>query len=133
MANEIIRINEETPSYCSMVAESRQEKAVLYNAVQNPDSKISDHINQKIQFVNVKMDQVEMTDEETGETRKAIRTILITPDGKGILCTSNGIARSLYDMFTIFGKPDTWEGEVMECIVRQVETGKGRTFKLEVC
>ena len=133
MANEIIRINEETPSYCSMVAESRQEKAVLYNAVQNPDSKISDHINQKIQFVNVKMEQVEMTDEETGETRKAIRTILITPDGKGILCTSNGIARSLYDMFTIFGTPDTWEGEVMECIVRQVETGKGRTFKLEVC
>lgn len=133
MANEIIRINEETPSYCSMVAESRQEKAVLYNAVQNPDSKISDHINQKIQFVNVKMEQVEMTDEETGDTRKAIRTILITPDGKGILCTSNGIARSLYDMFTIFGTPDTWEGEVMECIVRQVETGKGRTFKLEVC
>lgn len=133
MANEIIRINEETPSYCSMVAESRQEKAVLYNAVQNPDSKISDHINQKIQFVNVKMEQVEMTDEETGETRKAIRTILITPEGKGILCTSNGIARSLYDMFTIFGTPDTWEGEVMECIVRQVETGKGRTFKLEVC
>lgn len=133
MANEIIRINEETPSYCSMVAESRQEKAVLYNAVQNPDSKISDHINQKIQFVNVKMEQVEMTDEETGDTRKAIRTILITPEGKGILCTSNGIARSLYDMFTIFGTPDTWEGEVMECIVRQVETGKGRTFKLEVC
>lgn len=131
--NEIIRINEETPSYCSMVAETRQEKAVLYNAVQNPDSKISDHINQKIQFVNVKMDQVDMTDEETGETRKAIRTILITPDGKGILCTSNGIARSLYDMFTIFGTPDTWEGEIMECIVRQVETGKGRTFKLEVC
>ena len=133
MANEIIRINEETPSYCSMVAETRQDKAVLYNAVQNPDSKISDHINQKIQFVNVKMEQVEMTDEETGDTRKAIRTILITPDGKGILCTSNGIARSLYDMFTIFGTPDTWEGEVMECIVRQVETGKGRTFKLEVC
>lgn len=131
--NEIIRITEETPSYCSMVAESRQEKAVLYNAVQNPDSKISDHINQKIQFVNVKMEQVEMTDEETGDTRKAIRTILITPEGKGILCTSNGIARSLYDMFTIFGTPDTWEGEVMECIVRQVETGKGRTFKLEVC
>ena len=133
MANEIIRINEETPSYCSMVAETRQDKAVLYNAVQNPDRKISDHINQKIQFVNVKMEQVEMTDEETGDTRKAIRTILITPDGKGILCTSNGIARSLYDMFTIFGTPDTWEGEVMECIVRQVETGKGRTFKLEVC
>ena len=133
MANEIIRINEETPTYCSMVAETRQEKAVLYNAVQNPDSKISDHINQKIQFVNVKMEQVEMTDEETGDTRKAIRTILITPEGKGILCTSNGIARSLYDMFNIFGTPDTWNGEVMECIVRQVETGKGRTFKLEVC
>lgn len=133
MKNEIIRINEETPAYCSMVAETRQEKAVLYNAVQNPDSKISDHINQKIQFINVKMEQVEMTDEETGDTHKAIRTILITPDGKGILCTSNGIARSLYDMFSIFGTPDTWDGEVMECIVRQVETGKGRTFKLEVC
>lgn len=133
MANEIIRITDTTPAYCSMAAVTREEKAVLYNACQNPTSKISDHINQKIAFINVKMEQVEMTDEETGETRKAIRTILITPEGEGILCTSNGIARSLYDMFSIFGTPDTWEGEVMECIVRQVETGKGRTFKLEIC
>lgn len=133
MPNEIIRITEETPSYCSMVAGTRQEQAILYNAVQNPDSKISDHINERIQFVNVKMDMVEIEDDETGETRKAVKTVLITPDGKGIICTSNGIARCLMDMFSIFGTPDTWEGEVMECIVRQVETGKGRTFKLEVC
>lgn len=131
--NEIIRITDETPAYCSMTAESKEERAVLYNATQNADKKISDYINQKIQFINVFMEQVEIEDEKTGEKHKSVRTILITPEGEGIAATSNGITRSLYSLFQVFGTPDTWEGEVMEVIVRQVETKKGRTFKLEVC
>lgn len=131
--NEIIRITDETPAYCSMTAESREEKAFLYNTTQNADKKISDFINQKIQFINVFMEQVEIEDDETGETRKGVRTILITPEGEGIAATSNGIARSLYSLFQVFGTPDTWEGEIMEVIVRQVETKKGITFRLEVC
>lgn len=133
MKNEVIRINDENKAYCSMVVDSFEDKKILYNAVQNPEAKISDFINQKIQFINVMMEQVEIEDKDTGDTHKGVRTVLITPDGRGIMCTSNGIARSLYSLFQVFGTPDTWQGEVMECYVRQVETPMGRTFKLEVC
>lgn len=130
--NELVRITEENPVYCSMSVTSRAEKAILYNAVQNPTKKISDFINQKLLFINVHMEKVQYEDKETGEKRDGVKTVLIQPNGEGVICNSNGIVRSLYSLFQIFGTPETWEGEPMEVIVRQVETPKGRTFKLEV-
>lgn len=137
MKNEIVRLNDETPVYCSLVANSRAEKAILYNAVENPKFKISDFINKRISFINVHMEKTQFIEkdekgEPTGEIRDGIKTVLITPDGDGIICNSNGIARSLYSMFQIFGTPETWDNEPMEVVVKQVETPKGRTFKLEV-
>lgn len=129
---EIQRITDENPMYCSMAAETKEEQAIIYNAMQNPTHKLSEFINQRVTFSNVFMEQVEITDEEDDEvTRKAVRTVLITPEGEGIVATSNGVARSMYNLFKIFGTPECWE-DSMSVIVRQVETAKGRTFKLEV-
>lgn len=129
---EIQRITDDNPMYCSMAAESKEEQAIIYNAMQNPTHKLSEFINQRVTFSNVFMEQVEITDEEDdGVTRKAVRTVLITPEGEGIVATSNGVARSMYNLFKIFGTPESWE-DSMSVIVRQVETAKGRTFKLEV-
>lgn len=135
--NEIVRINQENPVYCSLVAETKEEKKALYNAINNVEDKVSNYINKKIKIANVHMEsvQTEVKDDEgnfTGELRDATRIILITPENKGIICTSNGIARSLYGLFQIFGTPDEWE-EPIECLVKQIETPKGRTFKLEIC
>lgn len=137
MKNEIVRLTEETPVYCSLVAESRKEKAILYNAVENPSHKISEFINKNIKFINVHLEKVQFMEkdengEPTGVVHDGIKTVLITPEGEGIICNSNGIARSLFSMFQIFGTPDTWDGEPMEVTVKQIETPKGRTFKLEV-
>lgn len=128
---EIKRITDDNPTYCSLVPQTQHEKAILYNATQNPSHKLSEFINQRITFTNVFMEQVEIQDEESGEIRKGVRTILFTPEGEGITATSNGVARSMYGIFSIFGTPDTWEDGV-SVIVRQTETAKGRTFKLEV-
>ena len=53
------------------------------------------------------------------------KSVLITPEGEGIVATSNGVARSMYNLFKIFGTPESWE-DSMSVIVRQVETAKGR-------
>lgn len=130
--NAIVRINDETPVYCSAVAETKKQKALLYNAVQNPDGKISEYINKKLTIKDVHLEKTTYTDDE-GVVTDAVKVTLITPDGKGIVCTSKGILRSLYSLFQIFGTPDTWEDDdPMIAYVRQVETAKGRTFKLEI-
>ncbi len=130
--NDIIRINDENQVFCSLIPTTTEEKKVLYNALNNTSGKISDYINQELLIQNVYMEQVELNDSATGEPYKAVRSIIITPDGQGIACTSNGIAKSLYGIFQIFGTPDQWDGEIIAVIVRQIETPKGRTFKFEI-
>lgn len=137
MENAIIRINEENPAYTSMTVTTKEERKAFYNAVENPDHKLSEFINKKITFSNVSMEmsQVQARDDAGNPIpdtfNPAVKTVLVTPDGKGIISTSMGVARALYSMFQIFGTPDTWD-EPMTCIVKQVEIGKNRTFKLEV-
>lgn len=135
--NEIIRITEDNPTFSSLVPTNREEQVLFYNAVENPTSKLSKFINKRIKFSNVFMEQVTICDKDDdgkpipNTEKPTVKTVLITPEGEGILSTSMGVARSLYSMFQIFGTPDTWESP-MEVEVTQVEIGKNRTFKLKV-
>lgn len=138
MANEIMKLNDEALNYTSMTLASKRDKVTFYNAVQNPDSKLSDHINKKITFIHVSMTACTIQEKDDlgnpipDAIHKTVKTVFVTPDGKGIITTSMGVARALMDMFSIFGTPDTWD-EPMTCLVKQVDIGKNRTFKLEVC
>ena len=139
MSNAIVRISEDNPVYTSMslATATREEQAMFYNAVENPTEKLSKYINKRIKFVNVHMEQIIMCDRDDeghpipNTEKPTVKTILITPEGNGIISTSMGIARALYSMFQIFGTPDQWDAP-LECIVQQVEIGKNRTFKLKV-
>lgn len=137
MKNAIIRINEENPAYTSMTVTTKEERKAFYNAVENPEHKLSEFINKKVTFSNVSMEmsQVQARDDAGNPIpdtfNPAVKTVLVTPDGKGIISTSMGVARALYSMFQIFGTPDTWD-EPMTVVVKQIEIGKNRTFKLEV-
>ena len=130
--NSIVKVNAENPVFCTMSVETRADKVALYNAVQTPTAKVSDFINKEIKFVNVHMEQCTFIDEDTGEVTDGIKTVLITPEGNGILAHSNGIAKSVMAILSMFGMPDEWEGEPMTVIVRQLETKNGRYFQLEV-
>jgi hypothetical protein len=138
MENQIMKINDENLNYTSMTLASKRDKVTFYNAIQNPSSKLSEHINKKISFVHVAMSACEIQEKDDlgnpipDAIHKTVKTIFVTPEGNGIITTSMGVARALLDMFNIFGTPDTWD-EPMTCLVKQVEIGKNRTFKLEVC
>ena len=133
---ELTNINDQNLKYCSLAATTTAEKKTVFNAVSNPSEKLSKYINKEVTFSNVSMTSTEIMErddngEPTGVVNRTVKTVLITPDGKGILSTSMGVARSLFDMFQIFGTPESWT-EPMTCIVRQVEIGKNRTFRLEI-
>ena len=132
---ELMRITDANPTFCSMTVESKKEKIAFYNAVLNCDNKISDYINKRFSFNNVYLEKTEVMEKDkdgnpTGVINDAVKIVLIQPDGKGIVSTSKGILTSLYALFQIFGTPDQWD-EPMEVEVKQIETAKGRTFKLE--
>lgn len=134
--NELMRITDENPTYCSMVVSNKEQRKAFYNAVQNCDKKIGDFINKEITFTDVYMEKTEVMEKDnagnpTGVIQDAVKIVLILKDGTGVVSTSKGILTSLYAMFRIFGTPDTWE-EPMTVCVKQIETAKGRTFKLEV-
>lgn len=123
------RIDDVNKSMTTMECNTREEKKLFYNAVQNPTAKVSDFINKTLTIADVYMEQAEYNDDQG--TTTGIKTVIITPEGQGILANSMGIAKALYGIFDIFGMPSEWD-EPMTVEVKQVETPKGRYFKLEV-
>lgn len=121
---------EENQSLCTMVTETTAEKKMFYNAVQNPSSKVADYINKDITIKDVYMEKAFYEDGDGGMV-EGVKTIIITPEGNGILANSNGVAKSLFALFDIFGMPSEWE-EPLTVTVRQIEVPSGRYFKLEV-
>ena len=135
--NAIVRINDQNPEYTSMTCGTKEEKASFYNAVENPKYKLSEFINKKLTIVHVAMEAITLVErdedgEPTGVVKDAVKIVFINEKGEGIISTSSGVLRCLYSLFKIFGTPDTWD-EPITVTVRQLEIGKNRTFKLEVC
>ena len=130
--NEILEgINTATSSiYCSFIAETANDKAKLYNALNAPEVKIADHIGKEINVKDVIIEPVEIVDEKTGEVRTAPRVTLIDVAGHTYTATSYGIYNALKRIFGLYGSP-TWE-EGIPVRVRQITNGQNRIFTLDI-
>mgnify|MGYP005868490715 FL=1 len=118
------------PAYCSIVAETFEDKAKIFNAMSSPDERLRNHINEIIKIRDVYCEIVECTNKDTGETSEAPRVVLIDTEGKSYQCVSTGIFNSLKRLFTVFGMP-TWEKGV-PCKVKQVSNGERQILTLVV-
>lgn len=118
------------PAYCSIVAESFDDKAKIFNAMSSPDERLRNHINEIINIRDVYCEIVMCTNKKTGETSEAPRVVLIDTEGKSYQCVSTGIFISLKRLFTVFGMP-TWEKGV-PCKVKQVSNGERQILTLVV-
>lgn len=113
--------------YCTLVCETVEQKKNLFNLTSNPSKKVSEMINKKIMLKDVYMEEVFLTDEETGEVNQGIRIILIDDKQEGYVCVSKGIKNSLQKLFSIFGTPNNWEKPI-EIEVKQLTIGKDRNI-----
>lgn len=118
--------------FCTMIAETEEEKIMLYNITTAETEKVSNHIGEVISLKHIYMQSVEIDAEDGEEPTQAIRTILIDENGVGYASMSNGIVRSVQQILNIFGSPATWE-EPKKCRIMQLQIGKNRTFRLEMC
>lgn len=116
--------------YTSMVATTPEEKARLYNIMNNPDKRLGDCINMQIKAKDLFVEVVECTNEETGEKTMCPRIVIIDEKGVSYQCVSVGIYSALKKVIQIFGAP-TWEKPIT-LEVKQITKGARKMLTLNV-
>jgi hypothetical protein len=107
--------------FSTLKADTAEEKAQLFNVMNNPDKRVSDMIGKVIRVKDVFAEEVELVNKETGEVNRAPRIVLVDVDGVAYQAVSIGVMSALKKLFQIYGLP-TWEtGIPLE--VKQIKNG----------
>lgn len=122
--------SERNISFCSMVANTVEEKKQLFNVMNNPDYRISDFINKKIKVKDLFVEVVELVDETTGELKPVPRIVAIDDKGKGYTCCSLGMYGAFKKLIATFGVP-TWEKPI-EIEIKQIKKGAKSLLSIEL-
>lgn len=85
------------------------DKMKLYNAIQSDAKSLKDTVNIEFVMEHYVAHNVEFN-EEDGSKTQGVRIILLSDKGEAFSGSGAGIRNSLQKIFSIFGKPDTWEG-----------------------
>lgn len=123
-------LNSRNISFCSMVANTLEEKANLYNAMNNPTDRLADHINEVINVKDIFVEVVELESETTGNKEKAPRIVLIDDAGLSYACVSFGIYNALRKLISIYGQP-TWTTPI-PIKIRQISKNNRSLLTLDV-
>lgn len=123
-----------TQMYCSLKDDgSAKSKASIYNAINSPDEKLSEHIGEVIELVHIVAHQVQLPDEETGEIITVLRTILVDKAGKTYEAVSGGVANSISRLLQIFGQPETWKEPIkIKAKQKATRNGNNKVTTLEI-
>ena len=123
----------ETQMYCTIKAEDKKTKVEVFNAINSPDEKLSEHIGEVINLTNVIAHPVELADEVTGEVIQCLRTILIDEKGVSYEAVSGGVANALQRIMQIFGQPETWEKPLkVKAVQKATRNGNNKVTTLKV-
>ena len=123
-------LTESRDSFCSLKAETPQEKATLFRIMNSPEKRISDCINQTILVKDVYCEVVQVTNKETKEVNTCPRVVLVDKDGIGYQSVSFGIYGSLKKLFQVYGVP-TWEEPVPVKVI-QISREKNKILALTI-
>lgn len=116
--------------YCSIQAGSMAEKALIYNAMNNPAHRLGDCINKTLIIRDVLAEMISITDDVTGEVSQAPRIVLIDKDGESYQAVSKGIFNAVKKAIVVFGPP-TWEVG-LPIVVKQVSFGKNQMLTFDI-
>ena len=128
--NVVVDMTSAQTQFCSMMAETKEEKAAMFNAMNNPDKRIADCINMTIAAKDLYIEVVNCTNEETGEVTACPRIVIVDADGVSYQAVSIGIYSALKKVVQVFGAP-TWDDPVM-LEVKQITKGSRKMLTLNV-
>ena len=110
---------------------SRTAKVAIYNAVQNADEQLSEHVNEVLEIVDIVAHPIQLPDERTGEVINAIRTVLIDKNGTGYQAVSNGICQALSKIIAIIGQPHWDEPVKMKPVLRKSKNSRPLNYLMQ--
>lgn len=116
--------------FTSMVAETDEDRAKLFNAMNNPDKRLADCINMTINAKDLYIEVVNCTNEETGEVTACPRIVIIDDKGVAYQAVSIGIYSALKKVIQVYGAP-TWSKPV-KLAVKQITKGNRKMLTLNV-
>lgn len=102
-----------------------EQKKSFFNAINSSDKRLADEINKEILLKHVYVEEVLLTNKETGEQQKAPRIVLIDDKGNGYSCVSTGVFSSLKKLFGTFGLPTSWSAPI-KVRVKQISKASDR-------
>lgn len=116
--------------FCSMQPTDDKERALLFNAMNNPDKRLGDCINTTIAMKDLFCEVVTLENKNTGTTNKCPRIVIIDEKGVGYAAVSLGIYSALKKIIALYGQP-TWDPPV-PIEVKQVTKGDRKMLTLNV-
>lgn len=117
-------------AFSSLQATTDEEKAQLFNAINNPEKRLADCINMTIKAKDLFVEVVNCTNEETGEVTACPRIVIIDDKGIAYQAVSLGIYSALKKVIQIFGTP-TW-AKPIALEVKQVTKGTRKMLTLNI-
>lgn len=117
-------------AFCSVNAETMEDKALVFNAANNPQHKVADFINKKIMVKDIYAETLELVNKDTGEIDKAPRIVFIDDQGEAYECVSVGMFSALKKLIATFGEP-TWE-QPIPVVIKQEKVANGSMLTLDV-
>lgn len=119
-------------TYCSIVANTPEERKRVFNAVNTPDKVLRDYINKTINLRDVFAEQCNFVDRESGEVKPGVRIVLIDDEGVSYSTSSTGIFTGLSKLFNIYGTPDCWTEPVPITIKQISRSAKQAVLVFEI-
>lgn len=116
--------------FCSIVAETPEAKALVFNAMNNPDTRIGDCINMTIMAKDLFCEVVTCVNRETGEANQCPRIVIIDDKGKGYVAVSLGVYNAIKKIIAIYGAP-TWDKPI-PLEVKQISKGDRKILTFNV-
>lgn len=80
---------------------------------------LADHLGETITVKNIIIQEVTLTNKETGEVNQAPRATILADDGASYSATSLGVFSSLRQLIQTVGEPSTWERPIPVHFVEQ--------------
>lgn len=125
----IANLTSKTAAFCSFKANTTEEKAKLFEIMNNPEKRLADCINMTIYVKDLYCEVVNCTNSETGEVTQQPRIVAIDKDNIGYQCVSIGIFSAFKKLISIFGEP-TWN-EPIPLKVKQITKNTRKMLTLD--
>lgn len=114
--------------YCSFKPETNEDKAKLYNMMNDVDERLSDHVNNALEIKDVFVEPVSLTRED-GTVTVCPRVVLMDVNGITYGCVSMGVYNAMKKLIAVYGEP-TWDG--LKIVPKQIQKDKRRMLTISV-